>query len=57
VISPPTRALPGLRHLDARTLASLFVLGPDMAALPTEPNRLNNQALVRYYEDEWREWN
>jgi spermidine synthase len=54
---PPTSVLPGLRYLDAATLASLFVLGPDMAPLDVEVNRLNNQALVRYYEEEWRRWN
>jgi predicted membrane-bound spermidine synthase len=25
-----------------------------MARLDVEPNRLNTQALVRYYEEEWR---
>jgi spermidine synthase len=54
---PPHEVLPGLRYLDARTLASLFVLGPDMARVETEVNRLNNQALVRYYDQEWRHWN
>ena len=34
-----------------------FVLGPDMALVDTEVNRLDNQALVRYYEAEWRRWN
>lgn len=53
----PQEPLPGLRYLDGPTLASLFVLGPDMAPLPAEVNRLNNQALVRYYEEEWRRWN
>jgi spermidine synthase len=53
----PREPLPGLRYLDGPTLASLFVLGPDLAPLPAEVNRLNNQALVRYYEDEWRRWN
>ena len=54
---PPSRVLPGLRYLDERTLASLFVLGPDMAAVDAEINRLNNQALVHYYEEEWHRWN
>ena len=54
---PPQSVIPGLRYLDDRTLASLFVLGPDMAPLDAEVNRLNNQVLVRYYEDEWRRWN
>jgi spermidine synthase len=54
---PPRAVIPGLRYLDPDTLASLFILGPDMAPVPTEVNRLNNQALVRYYEEEWRRWN
>jgi spermidine synthase len=54
---PPTAVLPGLKYLDTPTLASLFVLGPDMGPLDAEVNRLNNQALVRYYEEEWRRWN
>jgi spermidine synthase len=56
-IDPPTSVMPGLRYLDAPTLVSMFVLGPDMAPVETEINRLDNQALVRYYEAEWRRWN
>jgi len=26
-----------------------------MGPVPAEPNRLNDQSLVRYYEKEWRE--
>jgi spermidine synthase len=55
--APATVPVPGLRYLDGPTLASLFVLGPDMAQVEAEVNRLNNQALVRYYEEEWRRWN
>lgn len=54
---PPRSVLPGLRSLDDAALAALFVLGPDMAPVEAEVNRLNNQALVRYYEEEWRRWN
>jgi spermidine synthase len=54
---PPSSVIPGLRYLDGPTLASLFVLGPDMAPLDAEVNRLNNQVLVRYYDDEWKRWN
>jgi spermidine synthase len=54
---PPRRVMDGLRYLDQPVLASLFVLGPDMARVETEVNRLDNQALVRYYEEEWRRWN
>jgi spermidine synthase len=55
--APPSTVMAGLRYLDGPTLASLFVLGPDMAPLEAEVNRLNNQVLVRYYESEWRRWN
>ncbi|AKF79881.1 spermidine synthase [Myxococcus fulvus 124B02] len=52
------RALPeGLRFLDLPTLESLTRFPPDMGPLPTEVNRLNNQVLVHYYEEEWRRWN
>ncbi len=52
---PPENLPAGLRFLDKRTLAQLFVFPQDMAEVPAEPNRLNDQALVRYYEKEWRE--
>jgi spermidine synthase len=54
----PRRALvPGLRFLSEDTHAALFQFPPDMGPLPTEVNRLNNQVLVHYYEEEWRRWN
>jgi spermidine synthase len=43
----------GLRYLTDAGLADLFRFPPDMARVPTEVNRLNNQALVRYFEEEW----
>ena len=52
----PTTVPPGLRYLTAPTLASLFDLAPDMGPVPVEVNRLNNQMLVRYYEEEWQRW-
>jgi spermidine synthase len=52
----PTTVLAGLRYLDASTLQALFRLGPDLARLPVEINRLNNQALVRYYQEELAAW-
>ena len=55
--APPARiALPGLRYLDPMTLASMFVMPPDTAPLPVEINRLDNQMLVRYYEEEWKKF-
>jgi len=42
--------------LDDAVLGSMFVFPRDMAPVPVEINRLDNQILVRYYEDEWRRW-
>jgi spermidine synthase len=53
----PSVAPPGQRFLDGPTMEALFRLGPDLGPVDVEPNRLNNQALVRYYEEEWRAWN
>jgi len=52
----PAHVPPGLRYLTDATLPSLFDIAPDMAAVPVEVNRLNNQMLVRYYEEEWQRW-
>ncbi|MEA3208320.1 MAG: spermidine synthase [Chthoniobacter sp.] len=43
----------GLRFLEPANFESLFLFPPDMARVETEVNRLNNQALVRYFEAEW----
>ncbi|HET6893503.1 MAG TPA: polyamine aminopropyltransferase [Pyrinomonadaceae bacterium] len=48
--NPPS----GLRFLDNNTLAAMFTLSADIGPLPVEINRLDNQALVRYYEGEWK---
>ena len=42
--------------LDDAVLGAMFVFPRDMAPVPVEINRLDNQILVRYYEDEWRKW-
>jgi spermidine synthase len=55
-LDPPQHVRPGLRFLDDGALAALFVLPADMAPVPVEVNRLDNQVLVRYYESEWRHW-
>jgi spermidine synthase len=54
--TPPTKLVLPLRYLDEKTLGSMFVLPPDMGPLPVEINRLDNQILVRYYEEEWKKW-
>jgi len=55
---PRRRALPeGLAFMDESTLEGLTRFPPDMGPLPAEVNRLNNQVLVHYYEEEWSRWN
>jgi spermidine synthase len=53
---PPATAPAGLRFLDDKAMAALFVLPADLGPVPVEINRLDNQALVRYYESEWRKY-
>jgi len=52
----PSHLALALRFLDEKTLASMFVLPPDLGPVPVEINRLDNQMLVRYYEEEWQRW-
>lgn len=52
----PTTVPMRLQSLDAPSLAAMFIMPPDTGPLPVEINRLDNQMLVRYYEDEWRKW-
>lgn len=50
---PPSVLPEGLRFLSAGTLPAMFQFPPDMQPVPAEPNRLNDQVLVRYYERDW----
>ena len=50
---PPAELPNGLRFLAVRGLPALFDFPQDMLPVPAEPNRLNDQVLVRYYEREW----
>jgi spermidine synthase len=55
--APPTRVADvPLRYLNRQALAAMFELSADMAPVAVEVNQLDNQALVRYYEKEWRRW-
>ena len=50
----PTRVeLDGLRFLTSELLPTMFVFGADTGPVPVEVNRLNDQRLVRYYDNEW----
>jgi spermidine synthase len=51
---PQPDALPaGLRFLTPESLAECFRFPPDMARTEAGVNRLNNQILVRHFEEEW----
>ena len=52
--APPTRIDAPTRFLTAETLPDLFRFPADMARIPAEPNRMNDQNLVRIFEREWR---
>ena len=45
-----------LKFLDDTSLPAMFMLSADLGPVPVEVNRLDNQALVRYYEAEWRRY-
>ncbi len=49
----PNQYLPGLRFMSKGTLQQMLYFPRDMARLPASVNRLNNQILVKYFEDEW----
>jgi spermidine synthase len=53
---PPVHAPAGLRFLDDQAMGTLFRWSADTGPVPVEINRLDNQALVRYYESEWKRW-
>ena len=50
---PPSSLPGGLRFLAVNSLPALFEFPNDMRPVDVEPNRLNDQVLVRYYEREW----
>ncbi|WP_269531395.1 polyamine aminopropyltransferase [Chitinimonas sp. BJYL2] len=52
---PPARLPDGLRFLTPASVPPLFQFPPDMAELPAEVNRLDNQLLVRLFEQEWKQ--
>ena len=51
--APPPSLPGGLRYLTAAAVPELFEFPLDMRRVAVEPNHLNTQALVRYYEHEW----
>jgi spermidine synthase len=53
--SPPASFPSGLRFLSVDGLPALFQFPPDMAPLSMPPNQLNNQVLVRAYDNDWKD--
>jgi spermidine synthase len=43
----------GLRFLNDAVLGNMFEMPADLQRVEAELNQLNNQILVRYYEQEW----
>ncbi len=53
--TPPTSLPSGLRFLNVEGLPALFQFPPDMAPLDVPPNQLNDQVLVRLYDQDWKD--
>ncbi|MES2110103.1 MAG: polyamine aminopropyltransferase [Bacteroidota bacterium] len=49
----PDHFLPGMRFMTKETLDLMMYFPKDMAKVNCEVNRLNNQVLVKDFEDEW----
>lgn len=45
-----------LRFINSEIVKTLFVFSDDMKREITDVNKLNNQILVRYFEEEWAEY-
>ncbi len=52
--APPTELPRGLRYLTPEGVPQLFHFPTDMRPVPARPNRLDDQVLVRYYDQEWK---
>ena len=50
----PSRLVVGMRFLTATMIPDLFHFPADMAAMDTPINRLFDQVLVRFYDQDWR---
>lgn len=53
--APAETLPPGLRFLTPALVPDLFEFPLDLQRVPAEANRLDDQALVRYYGDEWKQ--
>lgn len=53
VYKVPDTYLPGLRFMSKSCLEQMLFFPKDMARVPAQVNKLNNQILVKLFEDEW----
>jgi spermidine synthase len=51
--TPPTDYQLPMRYLNAAVTEEMFSFPPDMQRIDVEANHLNNQALVRYFDEDW----
>ena len=53
---PPVQYRLPMRFLDAETTREMFRFAADMPHPKVEANRLNNQSLVRYFDEDWHQF-
>jgi len=53
--TPPVSLPVGLRFVSVGGLSAMFQFPPDMSPLAMPPNRLNDQVLVRAYDQDWKD--
>lgn len=53
---PATEFPQGLKFVDAATMKQMLWFPEDMKIQVADVNKLNNQILVRHFEDEWSEY-
>lgn len=53
VYKKPAEYLPGLKFMSKESFDLMLHFPPDMKRVDTDVNRLNNQILVKYFEEEW----
>jgi len=54
--TPPESYRLPMRYLDRETTREMFRFPADLPRPDVEPNRLNNQSLVRYFDEDWHQF-
>ena len=54
--APPKHYRLAMRFLDAETTDAMFRFPADLPRPQVEANRLNNQSLVRYFDEDWHQF-